>query len=360
MSPKPPSSPPQLADLNALPRLADPVPSPHHAVELDHLTVEYTQALIDIRSRLPKELRTPQVGIVCGSGLQGLAELLQDRVEVDYAHIHGFGESTVRGHQSSLAFGYLGNSRVPVVCQLGRFHAYEGFKLEQVVYPMRIMKLLGIQVAIITNAAGGLNPQMEVGTIIALQDHISLPSLTSMNPLIGRNRDALGPRFPPMSDAYDFELRKTAFRAAKTLGFKKGTLKEGIYAWVAGPTYETRAEQRFLRAAGADVVGMSTIPEVIAARHAGVRVLVLSLVTNIVVNDAYRSAEAEVEAESSSTGVVKPDGGSEGTEQVVASHQEDTDSKDVLRFRLQVLDVSSKRADDIRALVENIIDGLVL
>ncbi|ORY62708.1 nucleoside phosphorylase domain-containing protein [Leucosporidium creatinivorum] len=340
------SSPPsQPADLNALPRLADPIPSPSHLPHLDELTASYTQALIDVRSRLPKELRVPKVGIVCGSGLQGLAELLQDRVEVNYAEIEGFGESTVRGHQSALAFGFLGSKRTPVVCQLGRFHAYEGFPLEQVAYPMRIMKLLGISVAIITNAAGGLDPHGEVGTIVALQDHISLPSLTSMNPLIGRNRDTLGPRFPPMSDAYDFDLRLAAFRAAKALGFKKGTLKEGVYAWVAGPTYETKAEQRFLRAAGADVVGMSTVPEVIAARHAGVRVLVLSLVTNIVVNAPYRSAEAAFEAEERGEKGPLSDLKSGGKEEEVASHQE-------------VLDVSAKRADDIRALVEKIVDGL--
>ncbi|GAA5949129.1 hypothetical protein JCM3765_004020 [Sporobolomyces pararoseus] len=328
---------PIIADLSALPRVPDPVPSPSNEPELDELTTHFTQALLDIRSKLPQELQHPKVGIVCGSGLQGLADILQDRVEVSYGQITGFGESTVRGHQSSLAFGFLGSSRVPVVAQLGRFHAYEGFPLHQVVYPMRIMKLLGCKASIITNAAGGLNPDHKVGTILAILDHISLPSMTSMNPLIGQNRETLGPRFPPMSDAYDFELRKHAFRAARELGFEKGVLKEGVYAWVAGPTYETKAEQRFLRAAGADAVGMSTVPEVIAARHAGMKVLVLSLVTNIVVATPYRYAEDAIEAEVNGTSAQE-----EEKEDEVANHQE-------------VLDASAKRADDMRSLVEKII-----
>ncbi|GAA5920115.1 hypothetical protein JCM6882_002637, partial [Rhodosporidiobolus microsporus] len=252
-----------------------------------------------------------------------------------------------RGHQSALAFGFLGKTRVPVVCQLGRFHAYEGFPMETVVYPMRIMKLLGCTITILTNAAGGLDPSGQVGAIMPIVDHISLPSLTSWNPLIGANRETLGPRFPPMSDAYDFPLRRLAFLAAHDLALPRGTLKEGVYAWVAGPTYETRAEQRFLRAAGADVVGMSTVPEVIAARHAGLRVLVLSLVTNIVVSSPYQYAEAAVEAELAGKGAemdVAHKAGEKVLEQEeVASHQE-------------VLDVSAKRADDIRALVERIVE----
>ncbi|GAA5872237.1 hypothetical protein JCM16303_001025 [Sporobolomyces ruberrimus] len=332
-----PAKLPIIADLAALPRVPDPVPSPSNEPALDELTAQFTQALYDIRSKLPEELKTPRVAIVCGSGLQGLADILQDRVEVPYGEITGFGESTVKGHQSSLSFGFLGASRVPVVAQLGRFHAYEGFPLHQVVYPMRIMKLLGCKASIITNAAGGLG-EHKVGTILAILDHISLPSMTSMNPLIGQNRETLGPRFPPMSDAYDFELRKHAFRSARELGLEKGVLKEGVYAWVAGPTYETKAEQRFLRAAGADAVGMSTVPEVIAARHAGMKVLVLSLVTNIVVATPYRYAEDAIDSEINGD-VAKED----EAEDEVANHQE-------------VLDASAKRANDMRALVENVIE----
>ncbi|GAA5999711.1 purine-nucleoside phosphorylase [Rhodotorula paludigena] len=353
------SAPAALAapDLSALPRLPDPLPSPGHHPDLHDLTAQFTQSLIDIRQRLPKDLRTPKVAIVCGSGLQGLAEQLADRVQVPYADIAGFGESTVRGHQSALTFGFLGKNRVPVVCQLGRFHAYEGHSMQSVVYPIRIMKLLGASVAIITNAAGGLNPDLvEVGSVVALVDHVSLPSLTSWNPLIGANRETLGPRFPPMSDAYDYELRATAFRALHDLQLPASSLKEGVYAWVAGPSYETRAEQRFLRAAGADCVGMSTVPEVIAARHAGLRVLVLSLVTNMVVATPYRYAGPVVEAEraaatsgGAATAATAVAVAGEAVKQVqqhveeVANHQE-------------VLDVSARRADDIRALVERIVE----
>ncbi|GAA6025565.1 hypothetical protein JCM11491_003214 [Sporobolomyces phaffii] len=336
---------PIIADLAALPRIADPVPSPSNAPALDELTAQFAHAVSDIRSRLPRELHEPVVGIVCGSGLQGLADILQDRVEVPYGSISGFGESTVRGHQSSLAFGFLGKSRVPVVAQLGRFHAYEGFPLHQVVYPIRILKLLGCKATVVTNAAGGLNPEHKVGTILAILDHISLPSMTSMNPLIGQNRETLGPRFPPMSDAYDFDLRRHAFRAARDLEFDRGVLKEGVYAWVAGPTYETKAEQRFLRAAGADAVGMSTVPEVIAARHAGMKVLVLSLVTNIVVATPYRSAEAAVERE------VNAAGNQPGQEE-----EEEEEAEDEVANHQEVLDASAKRADDMRALVEQVIE----
>lgn len=182
---------------------------------------------------------------------------------------------------------------------------------------------------------------MKVGTVVVLHDHVSLPSLTSMNPLIGPNNDGLGPRFPPMSDAYDFELRKAAFRASHKIGLPRGTLKEGTYAWVAGPTYETKAEQRFLRnAMGADVVGMSTVPEVIAARWLGIRVLVLSLVTNIVANKPYPSAEAAVEAELDPNAppfVIDED--------EPANHQE-------------VLDASAARANDMRSLVEQLVNDL--
>ncbi|GAA5848804.1 hypothetical protein JCM8547_006350 [Rhodosporidiobolus lusitaniae] len=340
---------PVHADLSALPRVADPLPSPAHPVALDSLTQPFIQAVYDIRSRLPKELRTPKVAIVCGSGLQGLAEVLQDRVEVPYSDIQGFGESTVRGHQSALAFGFLGKSRIPVVCQLGRFHAYEGFPMDTVVYPMRIMKLLGCTITILTNAAGGLDPQGTVGTIMPIVDHISLPTLTSWNPLVGQNRESLGPRFPPMSDAYDFPLRLLAFRAAHELNLPRGTLKEGVYTYVAGPTYETRAEQRFLRAAGADVVGMSTVPEVIAARHAGLRVLVLSLVTNLVVATPYRYAESAFDAELA---------GGAGADSAadVAEKRKEVEEKEEVANHQEVLDVSARRADDIRALVERIVE----
>ncbi|BGO97443.1 Purine nucleoside phosphorylase [Rhodotorula toruloides] len=350
-----------VPDLSALPRLADPLPSPLHSshpIDIARLPGSYYSALVAIRERLPKELRTPKVAIVCGSGLQGLAEVLKDRVLVSYSDIDGFGESTVRGHQSALAFGFLGKNRTPVVCQLGRLHAYEGHKLEDVVYPIRILRLLGASIAILTNAAGGLNSSLlKVGSIVALVDHISLPSLTSMNPLIGSNKDQFGPRFPPMSDAYDYPLRLSLFRAAHELGLleeakveETGGVVEGVYAWVAGPTYETRAEQRFLKAAGADVVGMSTVPEVIAARHAGMRVLTLSLCTNMVVATPYRLAAPVAKAENDPAF-----GANEGLQRVRTAVGEVLQKEEVANHQ-EVLDVSARRADDMRTLVERTIE----
>uniref|UniRef100_A0A0K3CNQ3 purine-nucleoside phosphorylase n=1 Tax=Rhodotorula toruloides TaxID=5286 RepID=A0A0K3CNQ3_RHOTO len=345
-----------VPDLSALPRLADPLPSPLHSshpIDIARLPGSYYSALVAIRERLPKELRTPKVAIVCGSGLQGLAEVLKDRVLVSYSDIDGFGESTVRGHQSALAFGFLGKNRTPVVCQLGRLHAYEGHKLEDVVYPIRILRLLGASIAILTNAAGGLNSSLlKVGSIVALVDHISLPSLTSMNPLIGSNKDQFGPRFPPMSDAYDYPLRLSLFRAAHELGLleeakveETGGVVEGVYAWVAGPTYETRAEQRFLKAAGADVVGMSTVPEVIAAR-----VLTLSLCTNMVVATPYRLAAPVAKAENDPAF-----GANEGLQRVRTAVGEVLQKEEVANHQ-EVLDVSARRADDMRTLVERTIE----
>ncbi|KAJ9082331.1 Purine nucleoside phosphorylase [Entomophthora muscae] len=168
---------------------------------------------------------------------------------------------------------------------VGRFHYYEGHALSQVIFPIRVMAALGIKILIATNAAGGLNPDYNVGDVMVIEDHISLGNLAGIHPLVGPNLEAFGERFTATSDAYDLELRRTAFKAAKLLPAEKGglTMHEGIYANVSGPTYETRAECRLLRLAGADAVGMSTIPEVITAKHCGLKTLALSLITNKVV-----------------------------------------------------------------------------
>ncbi|GAA94243.1 uncharacterized protein L969DRAFT_93625 [Mixia osmundae IAM 14324] len=289
-----------------------------------------------IQALLPDALRRPICGIVCGSGLSELADTLVDRIDLAYSDI-GFAAATVHGHASSLAFGLLSDKRIPVVCQLGRFHAYEGYPLSTVTFPMRVMSKLGVQTVIITNAAGGVRPGLAVGSIVVLRDHISLPSLTAMNPLIGPNIANAGPRFPSMSDAYDFELRKRAFRAARKIGLPRDVLTEGTYAWVSGPTYETKAECRFLRAAQADVVGMSTVPEVIVARHEGLNVIVFSLVCNAVIDAPYRSAEEEEEAEY------------QGKELLIAEPIE------AITTHQEVLDTSARRAGDIRALVTEIV-----
>ncbi|RIB07526.1 nucleoside phosphorylase domain-containing protein [Gigaspora rosea] len=173
----------------------------------------------------------------------------------------------------------------------GRFHFYEGHTLQQVTFPIRIFKLLGVEVLIVTNANGAINEDFKVGTIGIINDHISLPGFAGNNPLFGQNINAFGTRFPAMSDAYDYNLREIAFKAADSLKFPKGTLKEAIYTFCPGPTFETRAEARFLKSLGGDLVGMSTVPEVIVARHCGIRVLGLSLVTCMVSLEKVKCAD---------------------------------------------------------------------
>lgn len=302
------------------------------------MSTEYSKRIETSKSailaKLPKELQQPKVAIVCGSGLSGLADQLKD-VIVSYSDI-GFTSATVQGHASTLAFGFLSSERVPVVAQMGRFHAYEGHPMTDVVFPMRVFGALGVKMTIVTNAAGGLREDLKPGTIVALRDHLSLCSLTSWNPLIGPNDPSAGPRFPAMSDAYDFELRKNAFIASSKLGFSDDALVEGNYVWVAGPSYETTAECKFLRAAGADVVGMSTVPEVIAARHMGIRVLVLSLVTNSVILAPYRDARAAAQGEIAGKPIKEP-------KPEIANHEE-------------VLEMSKAKADDMKKLVKTIIE----
>jgi len=299
----------------------------------------FSDALDTIIARVPEKLQSPKFGIVCGSGLSGLADSMREKVLVPYEDLKGFGKNTVSGHLSALAFGLLGPGEgVPVVAMLGRFHPYEGYDLSTVVYPIRVMALLGVKDIIITNASGGLNPNIAVGTIVVVQDHLALPNLTGpLNPLLGPVLAApFDARFVPLSAAYSFPLRKEAFRAAHNLKFPREALAEGTYAWVSGPTYETPAEGRFLRAAGADVVGMSTIPEVVAAHQVGMEVLVLSLVTNsVVIPDKYASPRLEFEAELAGKPVeVEP--------LCEVSHAE-------------VLNIGQKKADDVRRLVEAIV-----
>ncbi|KAF8211607.1 inosine guanosine and xanthosine phosphorylase family protein [Mycena galopus ATCC 62051] len=260
----------------------------------------FDEALEAIKSQLPERLQKPQVGIVCGSGLGGIVECIRDVVLVPYNKVPGFSESSVSGHKSSLAFGFMGHNgaNVPVVAMLGRFHPYEGHDMRSVVFPIRVLAKLGIKDLIVTNAAGGLNPKLAVGTIVVIHDHLGLPNMTGMNPLLGPLTSPTHQRFIPLSDAYSPSLRRLAFLAAYHLSLDPAALAEGTYAWVSGPTYETPAEGRFLRLAGADVVGMSTVPEVLAAREAGLNVMALSLVTNaVVIPEGYRSIREEVLAE---------------------------------------------------------------
>lgn len=221
---------------------------------------------------------TPRVGIILGSGLGDLAEEIAVAEQIDYGDIPGFVKSTAIGHKGQLVCGHL--EGIPVIAFQGRFHLYEGYSAEQAALPARLTKALGANALIVSNAAGGLNPHYAVGDVMVIEDHINF---MFANPLIGVNDDNLGPRFPDMSAPYDKEFMEVAARVARREDF---VLHRGVYVAMLGPTYETRAEYRMARRIGGDAVGMSTVPEVIAARHAGLRVLGLSTITNVGSPDA--------------------------------------------------------------------------
>ena len=216
---------------------------------------------------------TPTVGIILGSGLGALADKIKVEQSFDYAEIPNFPISTVEGHAGKLLFGILGEKNV--VAMQGRFHYYEGYTMNQVVLPVRVMKMLGIKTLFLSNASGGVNPEFEIGDVMIQNDHINLfPD----NPLIGPNVDELGPRFPDMSEPYSHELIQKAKDIAAVNNIK---LQEGSYAGVSGPCLETPAEYQYIRNIGADAVGMSTVPEVIAARHMSIPCFALSIITDL-------------------------------------------------------------------------------
>ncbi|XP_075068543.1 purine nucleoside phosphorylase isoform X1 [Mixophyes fleayi] len=231
---------------------------------------------------LSKTEHRPTVAIVCGSGLGGLGELLKDQVVFHYSDIPNFPRSTVPGHAGRLIFGNLNGK--PCVCMQGRFHFYEGYPLWKVTFPIRVFRLIGVETVIVTNAAGGLNQDYKVGDMMVIKDHINMPGFAGHNPLAGPNEESFGPRFPPMSDAYDKDFRKLTLAIGRELGFSE-KMREGVYCSLGGPNFETIAECRFLNSLGADAVGMSTVPEVIVARHCGLKVLGISLITNKAVMD---------------------------------------------------------------------------
>jgi len=219
----------------------------------------------------------PQVGIICGSGLSEISAAMTDTQVFNYSQIPGFPEPTVAGHAGELVFGLLGG--VPTVCMRGRFHFYEGHSMELVVMPVRAMRCLGVKVVIVTTAAGGLNPDWNVGDVMCMMDHFALPCMVGQNPLMGPNDSALGPRFMPTSNAYSKEMQEIVVKSAEALGF--GFVRShGCHAMVSGPTYESPTEAKWLRQLGVDSVSMSTIPEIIAAHHCGMKVIGLSLITN--------------------------------------------------------------------------------
>ncbi len=214
----------------------------------------------------------PKVGVVLGSGLGSFADTLEEPKKVSYGDIPGFAQSKVKGHAGQLVAGRCG--KTDVLAMQGRVHLYEGYPLSQVVLPARTLVKAGCEVLVITNAAGGINAALEPGDLVLINDHINF---TGQNPLVGDNDDRLGARFPDMSEAYDRQLREMAFAQALELGV---SLREGVYNWMLGPSYETPAEIRMARTFGADLAGMSTVPEVIAVRHMGAKVMGISCVTN--------------------------------------------------------------------------------
>jgi purine-nucleoside phosphorylase len=227
----------------------------------------------------------PDVGIILGTGLGQLAQSIEIESTISYDKMPNFPVSTVESHAGRLIFGTLSGKKV--LAMQGRFHFYEGYSMQEITFPVRVMKELGIQMLLVSNACGGLNPQFKAGDIMLITDHINLQG---GNPLIGVNDDTLGPRFPDMYNCYDKDLIVLAEKTALELGIK---LQKGVYVSVAGPNLETAAEYRFLRGIGADVVGMSTVPEVIAARHQGTKVLGFSIVTDMGLPDALKPTNLE-------------------------------------------------------------------
>ncbi len=232
----------------------------------------------------------PKFGLILGSGLNGLADEVCDADRIPYAAIPHFVPATVPGHVGQLVIGQLAGQ--PVLIMQGRSHAYEGLSIQQVAFPVRVMHELGITTLIVTNAAGGLNPGFRAGDLMLIVDHLALASMAGQNPLVGPNDESLGPRFVDMTRAYDPGLRRLALQVAGNLGLE---LRQGVYAGISGPTFETPAEVRFLRVSGADAVGMSTVAEVIVARHMSMRVLGISGISNAAIAEIDSGAQVDHE-----------------------------------------------------------------
>jgi purine-nucleoside phosphorylase len=238
---------------------------------------DYEKAAGYIRSRT---VHQPRIGLILGSGLNSLAEAIESAHWIPYEEIPNFPRPTVEGHVGRLGVGSL--EKASVIVMQGRVHFYEGYSMQQVVFPVRVMQVLGIEILIVTNAAGGINPEYHPGDLMLISDHINLIGMTGNNPLHGPNDATLGPRFPDMSQAYDLELRRIARTIAREQDLP---LREGVYIGLSGPSFETPADIRFLRLIGADAVGMSTVPEVTVARHGGIRVMGLSGITNVALSE---------------------------------------------------------------------------
>lgn len=284
---------------------------------MDESFIPYRLAAAFIKQKLEDSGQPqPTIGVICGSGLSGLSSALEgDTLTIKYGEIPGFpAHCTVVGHKGEVVFGML--SGVPTMCFRGRFHSYEGHDMKTVVLPVLVMRCLCVKMLLVTNAAGGLNPEYNVGDVCCISDYVALPQLAGKNPLVGINDDELGPRFPPTSNAFPDNLREAAAQAAKDLNMSFVRPSGSCYCFVSGPMYESRAECKLLRSVGGDAVGMSTIPEVLTAHYGGMKVLGLSLITNKVII--------------------------EGDEGPAASHAE-------------VLEAVGKRANQMQGLVQQIV-----
>ncbi|HKI78247.1 MAG TPA: purine-nucleoside phosphorylase [Ignavibacteriaceae bacterium] len=249
---------------------------------MSELKTKINETLDVIRQKTKDEY---PVGIILGTGLGGLVKDIRIEQEIDYSDLPHFPLSTVESHKGKLIFGKIGDKKV--VAMQGRFHFYEGYSMQQITYPVRVMKFLGVETLLVSNACGGMNSQYRRGDVMLMADHINM---LGDNPLIGKNENDLGPRFPDMSEAYSNELLKLAEDVALENKIK---IQKGVYVAVPGPNLETKAEYRFLRAIGADVVGMSTIPENIVANHMGIKVLGISIVTDECFPDSLKPVNVE-------------------------------------------------------------------
>jgi purine-nucleoside phosphorylase len=248
---------------------------------------DYEQTATEIRDRINI---SPEIGIILGSGLAPLADSVEDAVIIPNSELSNWPQSTVKGHYGRLVIGHLENQ--PVLVMQGRSHFYEGYTMQQVTFPVRVMQMMGINTLIVTNAAGGVNTSFSEGDLMLIEDHINLLGHMGQNALIGPNDERLGPRFPIFTVAYDKRLRQRAIKVSKELGIP---LQRGVYMCLSGPAFETPAEIRMFRAMGADAVGMSTAHEVTVARHGGLRVLGISSITNVTIDhqDIDRSVSHE-------------------------------------------------------------------
>ena len=260
--------------------LLDVIEGAEHA----HRAANVHAAVAAIHARTAR-VAAPHVAIILGTGLGALGEAIAVEASVDYSDIPGFPLSTVESHHGRLLLGTLGGQRV--VAMQGRFHRYEGYSLQQVTFPVRVLQALGAKTLVVSNACGGMRADWKAGDVMLISDHINM---LGDSPLIGANDETLGPRFPDMSEAYDAALRASARAVAKDKGL---TLREGVYVAVAGPNLETKAEYKMLRTMGADVVGMSTVPEVIVAVHGGMKVIGFSIITDMCIPETLEPASLD-------------------------------------------------------------------